>query len=65
MLLSEPGTFIVEILCPDLPMHYVAISHKLGMRYSGIRATKGCKEGMIFDIQELKEVVSKILQSSL
>ena len=64
MIFCRPGTFIIEVLCPDHPtLSYMRLAHSLGHRYysyvsnnSEINGNK-CERGIIVDSSELFQVV--------
>ena len=72
MVFSRPGTFILEVLCPDhVTVSYVRMAHSLGHRYYAFSSKnsweKGnrCDEGIKLDLSELTKVLRFYVSTSL
>ena len=72
MVFSRPGTFILEVLCPDhVTVSYVRMAHSLGHRYYAFSSKnsreKGnrCDEGIKVDLSELSKVLRFYVNTSL
>ena len=73
MIFCRPGTFIIEVLCPDHPtLSLMRLAHSLGHRYyscisnnnSTIKSNK-CEKGIKVDLSELYKVLHFYITVSL
>ena len=62
MVYSNPGTAIVEVLCPKPNFCFKQLAYGLGMRYFAIYGMNGCLEGIDADVKEIKGLVKHILE---
>ena len=72
MVFSRPGTFILEVLCPDhVTVSYMRMAHSLGHQYYGFSSKNSnsngnkCSEGIKVDLIELSKVLRFYVSTSL
>ena len=70
MIFCRPGTFIIEVLCPDHPtLSLLRLAHSLGHRYYAFASdnseTNRCRQGIKVDIPELRKVLQFYVSAAL